>query len=212
MPTALIAPVIGVIALCVAIAGWDAAVFARRHFEQPRERLITWARECGEAFEQLLASDDTALKAQKEAPIPYTLRAYLSLDLLSDIDELENFSHPRQVVWKLHYVEDSIISQIKDAVDVAMRRWVALHGIKLDDQEPAQKMPSPGSVHDVIRGLRRVGNLQEQVLRYERLPWIRTVLLRPVILRRIRRRRKVRYEEWRTNLPEKARVDLVVPL
>jgi biopolymer transport protein ExbB/TolQ len=65
MSIALLAPIIGSTALCVAIAGWDAAVpavFARRHFEQPRERLIAWARECGEAFELLMIPGCEILK------------------------------------------------------------------------------------------------------------------------------------------------------
>ncbi|MEF9456033.1 hypothetical protein [Mycobacteroides abscessus] len=207
MSITLIAPAIGAIALCVAIAGWDAAVFARRHFEQPRERLIAWARECGEAFEPLMIPGCEILQ-QRQAPIRYGLRAYLVFDLVNDLDELDNFSRPR--VGNLHYVDTRIIPSVKRAIRAAMLRWSEIHGI---EPEPDTSVPDDAVSRRATYGLQRLGMLQEHVLRYERMPWILTVMRRVQIYRRISRRRKQRSDERIENAgAEVDHDDMGVPL
>jgi hypothetical protein len=185
---AILAPIIGVIALSVAIAGWDAAVFARRHFEQPRERLIVWARECGEAFESLLAASiSERLRDQQQPPVRYALRAYALFDLIGDLDELDSFGRSTKTKWNLPYVERDVIYPVLVTIEVTTSQWHALNGADhgrtplADDQFRCQ----------VAIGLQRIGMFQEHLQRYERAPWIRTLLGR----RRIRVRRRYRHEE-----------------
>ncbi|MDM2419348.1 hypothetical protein PP577_17080 [Mycobacteroides abscessus] len=205
MSIALVAPIIGVIALSVAIAGWDAAVFARRHFEQPRERLMAWARECGEAFDLLMIPGCETLK-QQQPPIRYGLRAYLIFDLVNDLDELDNFSRPR--VGNLHYVETRILPPVKRAIRAAMWRWSEIHGM-----EPDKSATEDAVSRRATYGLQRVGMLQEHVLRYERMPWILTVVRRVQIHRRIHHRRKQRSDERIENsAAEVDHEDIGVPL
>ncbi len=230
MSTVLIAPIIGSIALCVAIAGWDAAVFARRHFEQPRERLIAWARECGEAFELLVSSRCEMLGKQEKPPVRYGLRAYLFFDLIGDLEELDNFSRdgrwggprflwpirralqrsPRPIRWGLQqYVEPRIVDPIAAAIVLTRRRWSAERTGEFDD-----KTPTLDEVNDAVTyGLQRVGMLQRHVLEHERMPWIATMLWRVRIHRRIRRRREQSNARWRASAgSEWSSRDLGVPL
>lgn len=208
MPITLIAPIIGVIALCVAIAGWDAAVFARRHFEQPRERVITWVRECGDALEPLALSGCEALKERKEPPVPYRLRAYLLFQLVRDLDELESFAKKPHAGWPFDYVEQTLVEQVKSAVAQAMKCWLTVHGRNVDRRDHM-----PERADEVVRrGLQRIGNLQEQILNYERVPWILTVLKRRDILKGVGRRQVRRHEEWVNREDRTTSLDLVVPL
>lgn len=208
MSIMLIAPIISVIALSVAVAGWDAAVFARRHFEQPRERVITWVRECGDALELLALSGCETLKEQEEPPVPYRLRAYLLFQLVSDLDELESFAKTPHAGWPFDYVEQTLVEQVKSAVAQAMRCWRTLRRPSVDGGD---HMPE-GADEIVRRGLQRIGNLQEQILNYERMPWILTVLKRRDILRGVRRRQVRRHEEWVNRKDRTTSLDLVVPL
>jgi hypothetical protein len=206
MSAALLTPIIGSTALCVAIAGWDAAVFARRHFEQPRERLIAWARECGEALELLMIPGCEALKEQHQPPVRYGIRAYLLFDLVNDLDELDNSS--RSSLWGLHYAETRIVRPVARAISAAMRRWSEVQGIELD------RSVTDDDVYRRVRyGLQRVGMLQEYVLKYERMPWIISVVRRVQINRRIRQRRELRSRERVRNAwAELAYEDIGVPL
>lgn len=185
---AILAPIIGVIALSVAIAGWDAAVFARRHFEQPRERLVSWARETGEAFEALhAASISDRLKDQPQPPVRYGLRTYALFDLIGDLDELESFGRSTNTYWGLSYVEREVVRPVLKTIAVSTGQWRALNAadhlqmLLTDDQFRSQ----------VSLGLQRIGMLQEHVQRYERATWVRTLLRR----RQIRLRRRSRQEE-----------------
>ncbi|SHV14610.1 Uncharacterised protein [Mycobacteroides abscessus subsp. abscessus] len=230
MSTVLIAPIIGSIALCVAIAGWDAAVFARRHFEQPRERLIAWARECGEAFELLVSSRCEMLGKQEKPPVRYGLRAYLFFDLIGDLEELDNFSRDgrwggprflwpirralrrssRPIRWGLQqYVEPRIVTPIARAIVLTRWRWSAERTGKFDD-----KTPTLDEVNDAVTyGFQRVGMLQRHVLEHERMPWIATMFWRVRIYRRIRRRREQREARWRqSGRGEWSSSDVGVPL
>jgi hypothetical protein len=198
--TVLLAPLVGVFALCVAIAGWDAAVFARRHFEQPRQRILDWTRECGEALEVLTVSGAGMLKEQREPPIAYGLRSYLLFQLLDDLDDLEYVGNFKSHKSSLNYVEPGIVNLVVDGVRVAMHRWALLHGVRTGNGTPEPATPTPRQVYDLAhRGLQRVGMLQEHVLHYKRMPWIVTVLKRPMIRARIRRRREMRAQLWRDN-------------
>lgn len=208
MSITLIAPIIGVIALGVAVAGWDAAVFARRHFEQPRERVIAWVRECGDALEPLALSGCGALKEQKVPPVAYRLRAYLLFQLVSDLDELESFAKKPHAGWPFDYAEQTLVEQVKSAVAQAMKCWLTVHGRSADRRDD---MPE-GAEEIVRRGLQRIGNLQEQILNYERMPWILTVLKRRDILRGVRRRQLRRNEEWVNREGRTTSLDLVVAL
>jgi hypothetical protein len=89
--------------------------------------------------------------------------------LVNDLDELDNSS--RSSLGKLHYAETRIVRPVTLAIAVAMRRWSEVHGIEMD------KSATDDEVYRRVRyGLQRVGMLQEYVLKYERTPWIISVV------------------------------------
>lgn len=182
-------PLIAAASLTVALIGWEATIFARSNFADPRNRILNWCRDVGHQFE--LAHIPGHLDRLAMPPFPYQLRSYLHHDLRRDLDLLEDYSRTGSH-WNLSYVEPSVIERIQGAMQVVGQDWRARHGVLTWAFEP-QAPPDPFAYtrQTASIGLQRIGMLQEQVLEYQRATAVAiAVMSLPFIGRRWRRRRE----------------------
>ena len=117
--------VLGLTGLIIALLSWQANVYGKE-WREARARLLTWTRECNEAFELLAPDPASTLRRLKGPPFSYALRAYSHHELRKDLALISGQTIDE--LWNKDYVERSVVETVATKMFFLTHHWRAVHG------------------------------------------------------------------------------------